>query len=298
MGLFYRGVRVYHRLSHVPSGGAVFCIDNGASRSFARFDNLESFETWYTGLAPDDRTVNEVIRSDMRKLVLDIDDPGSDSLRCWYDFEMHVSSRIHDVFFALDIGTPDIVFYSMCSNHRLSYHVVVSNCMFSAQTCAGLCMIISSNQAWECCVDVGVYKRLQFIRVEMSTKFGERRWKERITRPGPLRQGIISDPDGAPVSDLVVTVPYTAKDLLPIGGVGNITTSCGTISCSTAGLPLLIKGQFRIGKYNGMGIVPLYRTAPGFCIQCNRRHDRENAFVKASLAGPVFVCWRYYYSCK
>jgi len=278
--LFYAGARVYGRLEHCANRGHVFCIDGGQSRSFVRFDSFEEFELWYTKLAPNMRTLSEVVTSDMRKLVLDIDSPEESMLEklFMYDFEKHVTSRIHEVFFMLDIGAPDVAFYSMCSDNKISYHVVITNFLFSAQTCLGLCAAISSGQLWEPCVDMGVYKRVQSIRIEHSTKHGEQRWKQRLGRQGPLRQGILSDTVGTSVTGMCAVVR----------------------SCMLRSVPFSIRGfehintQFRVGKPRAGGIVPLYRTRPGFCFQCNRRHDRENAFIRYTEAGvPVFTCWRY-----
>ena len=224
------------------------------------------------------RTLNEVVRSEVRKLVLDIDDPRDDKL-LMYDFERHITSRIHDVFFELDIGIPEVLVYSMCSDCKISYHAVVSNFMFSTQACFGLCALISSGQPWECCVDTGVYKKVQFIRLEMSTKFGETRWKERLGDPGSLRQGILSYTEGTIISNFVAQV------------------SCKSSAILLPKLDVIIPfRQFKVGRPNSSGIIPLHRIEPGMCPQCNRVHDKENAFIKSSLAGPVFVCWRYYYS--
>lgn len=185
--LFYAGVRAHTRLAYVQPGRLVLSVDRGKSRAFLRFDSFEDFECWYAKLSPSMRTISEVVTADMRKLVLDIDSPKGPAFDrlLMYDFEKHITSRIHEVFFLLDIGAPDVAVYSMCSAEKLSYHAVVSNFTFSAQTCLGLCSIISLGQAWECCADMGVYKGVQFIRIEGSTKYGERRWKRRLAGHGP-----------------------------------------------------------------------------------------------------------------
>ena len=283
-GLFYAGIRVHHRISHIKEQGLVFGIDNGKSRSFVRFDSFEDFESWYSELNPKKRTLSEVITSDARKLILDIDSPDSLMLDrlLMYDFERHVTSRIHDVFFLLDIGTPNVIFYSMCLDNKISYHAVVSNFMFHAHTCLGLCTIISSGQIWDSCVDKSVYKIVQFIRIENSTKFREHRWKQRLTEPGSLRDGLLSDPAGTRVSGFTTSICSQRKlDFLNYVDVSGY-----------------INKQFKMGKQNKNGIVPLYRTKSGFCVQCNRKHDRENAFLKYCVGNPIFMCWRYYHTCR
>ena len=299
--LFYAGAKVYRRISHIreqgllpqsPQKGLVFSIDSGTSRSFVCFGSFEDFEPWYQELDPSKRTLSEVITSDTRKLIIDIDSPNEIMLDrlLMFDFERHVTSRIHDVFFLLDIGKPNVIFYSMCSDDKVSYHAVVSNFIFSAHTCLGLCIIVSSGQIWEGCVDKSVYKTMQFMRIEKSTKFGECRWKERLTGPfrrgqesGSLREGLLSDSVGARVSNFTTLVCCIQKKCSLLDGVS---------------LSEYIPNQFKIGKQNKNGIVPLYRTKPGFCVQCNRTHDRENAFVKYCAGDPVFICWRYYHAWK
>ena len=285
--LFYAGAKVYRRISHIKEQGLVFSIDNGTSRSFVCFDSFENFESWYQELDPNKRTLSEVITSDVRKLIIDIDSPDNVMLDklLMFDFERHVTSRIHDVFFLLDIGQPDVIFYSMCLSDKVSYHAVVSNFMFSAHTCLGLCIIISSGQIWESCVDRSVYKTIQFIRIEKSTKFGERRWKERLTEPfrrGSLREGLLSDFVGAQVSNFATSICSSPKE-------------CFLLDTS---LSVHIRSQFKVGRQNKNGIVPLCRTKSGFCVQCNRTHDRENAFIKYYAGNPVFICWRYYHTWK
>ena len=280
-------------MSYIKEQGLVFGIDNGRSRSFVRFDSFEDFELWYLELDPNKRTLSEVITSDARKLILDIDSPDNlmlDKL-LMYDFERHVTSRIHDVFFLLDIGRPNVIFYSMCLDNKISYHVVVSNFVFPAHTCLGLCAIISSGQIWDSCVDRSVYKTVQFMRVENSTKFGEYRWKTRLTELGSIRDGLLSDPAGTRVSGFTTSIFTPSAGLgAKVGGQRKLD-SWNYIDASGD-----IKRQFKMGKQNKNFIVPLYRTKSGFCAQCNRIHDRENAFIKYCAGNPTFMCWRYYHT--
>ena len=109
--------------------GLAFSIDRGSSMSFVSFGSLKEFECWYLGLSPDMRMLNEVVTSDARKLMLDIDHPsgpkGAEMLDrlLLLDFERHVTSRIHEIFFTLGLGRPEVVFYTMCSDTKISYHV-------------------------------------------------------------------------------------------------------------------------------------------------------------------------------
>ena len=293
--LFYAGAKIYHRISYIKGQGSVFGIDNGTSRFFVRFDGFEDFESWYDQLDPNKKTVSEVIRSDKRKLILDIDSPDNAMLEklLMFDFERHIISRIHDVFFLLDIGKPDIIFYSMCSDDKISYHVVVSNFMFPAQTCLGLCTIISSGQVWESCVDKSVYKMVQFIRVEDSTKFGDDRLKKRLSEPrrkGSIRDGLLSDPVNTRMSEFTASVHCSPSR----GSLGKDPRELLTFDDNMS-LSKYVLDQFKVGKLSKNGLLPLYRKKPGFCALCKRKHDRENAFIKYYANTHIFICWRYYY---
>ena len=229
-------------------------------------------------LTPEEKTMNEVIMSDARKLIIDIDDPDDYELAnqlLFYDFEAHVTSRIREVFMILGIGDPHIIIYDMCDDFKISYHAVVTNFTFSARTCKGLCMIICSNQIWDKCVDVGVYKTVQSVRIEGSTKYGQRRWKNRTNNHHlPFASGLLSNNDN------------TIKSYFTC----NIFTSLGhtelRLDC-----PIVDLSQFKRGKIRN-NILPLYRVKPGFCIQCNRIHDRENAAIKYGLGRARYICWR------
>ena len=282
MTLFYKKKRTYHRISDVKEDMA-FGVERENRRFFLSFASITEFSTWYDTLKPNEKTLNEIVRSDHRKLILDIDTPSPDSmpadelwlLKDFYDFERHVVSRIREVFYLLQIGKPDVIVYDMCSDNKLSYHVVVSNFAFSARTCRGLCSIISSGQVWERCVDAGVYKTLQSIRIEGSTKFGEHRWKNRVIDGAiqnivNIETGLLSCLEHAKVSDFacdIVTVPFSE-----INNSRFVMSDC-----------------FKVRKTCG-DTVFLRRVKPGFCCQCNRVHFKENAMVKQT----TFVCWRFF----
>ena len=245
-------------------------IDRGPTgRWFATFECVQRFQQWYATLDDNDRTIHEVITSDNRKLVLDIDGPH---LRNTADLRVDIGSRIRYVFIMLDLPRPDIVMYDSCGDSKLSYHVVVSNLVFSASTCMGLCLLISYGQVWEHLVDKGVYKRTQNMRIEGSTKYGERRWK-RATRPVEFSKGLLSVISGLPHANLHCAVQHRSS--------GNNKHTGRQDSMS----------GFKIRKrLNNM--ILLDRVKPGFCVQCNRVHTRENAFVMNN----VFNCWRAYNS--
>jgi hypothetical protein len=281
----YKGIITYYRLEDILHPNFVVSVDRGKKRFFLNFVSVYHFKKWYAKLCPEEKTMNEVIMSDRRKLIIDIDESDDNSL-LMFDFERHVKTRIHDVFTMLEIGIPDVIVYNMvdksgnvCTD-KLSYHIVISNFSFSAATCKGLCMIISSGQIWDKCVDKGVYKSVQCIRMEGSTKFGEKRWKRVIetTNVGTTNvdtKGLVSFIEDTVKSDFTCKCSLTSSPSIAHFSLNNIDTS-----------------QFKIGKQTNT-YVSLIRIKSGYCHQCNRIHDKENASIQYILGQPTFVCWRY-----
>ena len=274
----------------------IVSVDRGNRRFFLEFASSDEFERWYMTLAPEEKTMNEVIMSDARKLIIDIDDPDDYELAnqlSFYDFEAHVTSRIREVFMILGIGDPHIIIYDMCDDFKISYHAVVTNFTFSARTCKGLCMIICSNQIWDKCVDVGVYKTIQSVRIEGSTKYGQRRWKNRTNNHHlPFASGLLSNNDNTTESYFTCNVFTSSTTLIHT----ELRLDSPNPRVGMCCFPNADLSQFKRGKIRN-NILPLYRVKPGFCIQCNRIHDRENAAIKYGVGRarvPVFICWRKY----
>lgn len=285
--LFYRGARIHHRLDGIPDKRFVVNVDRGERRYFLNFKSADDFESWYVDVPLEEKTMNEVVASDMRKLIIDIDGGAADpsllddvSMLMMFDFERHVESRIREVFATLEIGIPDVIMYRMTDesgevcHDKLSYHAVVSNFCFSARTCTGLCMIISSGQAWDKCVDTGVYKTVQCVRMEGSTKHGEKRWKW-ATSNVDFKRGLVSCIENTAKSNIVCN-PTCRATRAPSIELDNVDMS-----------------QFKAGRSACGTYVRLHRIRPGYCPQCDRTHDRENAAVRYVMGRPELVCWRY-----
>ena len=280
--MFYKKCRVYPNLNSIvgitenKSTTFIVQIDRGPiGRCFATFQSVEHFERWYATLDAHDRTINEVIMSNDRKLVLDIDSPQDQNIDFYwhmYNFEMHIRSRIRYVFSMLDIAGPDIIVYDICDDNKLSYHIVVCNLVFSATTCHALCCLISYGQIWEPLVDKAVYKRVQNLRIEGSTKYGQSRWK-RATTPAPLHKGLLSVTSGLSDAHISCIIQHP-------------------IDFPAIELPKINQSDFRIRKRRGNTIF-LDRIRPGMCVQCNRMHTRENAFITYFNNKQTFMCWRY-----
>lgn len=267
-------MKKYYRLNNIKVQMFVVSVDQGDTRFFLNFISFYNFKEWYDKLEDKDKTINEIVFTDKRKFILDIDDNAYIDLSL-FDFERHVTSRIRDVFASLDIGNPEVIIYKMTDKDdretKLSYHAVVSNFSFDTRTCKGLCIILSSNQVWDKCVDIGIYKNLQFIRMEGSTKFGKNSWK-RACNTATFRQGLVSDLNGTTHSSF--SCENTNICRIPIVHDAEYDMS-----------------QFKTGK-NIKGYLPLYRVKPGYCKQCNRVHDSENAAIIYRRGTPTFMCWR------
>ena len=311
--MFYKGIRIHYKIPrrnitfphrHIVSewkvvSNFIVSVDRGNRRFFLEFASSDEFEQWYMTLAPEEKTINEVIMSDSRKLIIDIDDPDDYKLAnqlSFYDFETHVTSRIREVFMVMGIGEPQIIIYNMCDDVKISYHAVVTNFTFSAITCKGLCMIICSNQIWDKCVDVGVYKKVQSVRVEGSTKYGQHRWKNRTNNHNlPFASGLLSNNDNTTKSYFTCNIFTHSTIRIHTEFILDSDILCHSPSMRENSVDL---SQFKRGKIKN-NILPLYRVKPGFCTQCNRIHDRENAAIKYVLGNmcarvPVFICWRKY----
>lgn len=274
--MFFKTKIQYYSLKDVPTTGYTFCIDKGTNRSFINFDDIYDFQNWYRKIPPFQRTLNEVITVDKRKFVLDLDIDDKENLDILfiYDFERHVSRKITEIFYNLDIGLPNIITYNMSNNDKISYHFVISNFIFDVQTCLGLAIILSKSELWGKYIDIGVYKNVQCIRLEYSTKFGQKRWKIRSKScTGRFVDGMISYYDNATESNFNSQIISRFK------------------SCINFNINNFINDQFKPRQQKGNTIF-LKRIKPGYCYQCKRTHDKENAILRNN----VFICWRYYYN--
>lgn len=280
----YYNKKVYRNLNFIKNNrGIIIQVELKKYRVYIPFLFLHEFEMWYKQLPYDKRTCHEVILTDRRKFILDIDHSNNESDIYMYDFERHITSRIMYVFNELDLCKPHILFYSMCKNDIISYHVVVTNMTFCAQTCLGLCLLISYGQIWSDLVDKSVYKTIQHIRLEGSTKYNQYRWKTLSGLDTPLisryfTQGILSNIKDVKHSNINIICHkiYKIKDI-------NINTDIDIT---------YLQLNFKIRKITN-SCVYLNRIRSSFCIQCKRVHSRENAIIRYINNNPVFYCWRF-----
>lgn len=279
----YYNKTVYRNLNSIKSSnGIVIQIELKKYRVYTHFLFLHHFEIWYKQLPYDKRTCHEVILTDRRKFILDIDHSNDEYYFYMYDFKRHITSRIMYVFNELDLCKPHIFFYSMCKDEIISYHVVVTNMTFSAQTCLGLCLLICHEQIWNDLVDKSVYKRTQHIRLEGSTKYNQYRWKTLIGLDTPsiskyFQQSILSNINNVKHSDINITCSK----------IYQISSNFINTDIDINNLQLNFKVRNIINN-----CIYLNRIRPSFCVQCNRIHLRENAFLRYINNSLVFYCWR------
>lgn len=293
--LFY-GKRVYYRLQHVKSHSVILQIDRGNARYFTGFQNMRNFIVWYKNVPEKERTFNEVIVSDMRKLIIDIDDPaqrGNELINvlAFYDIERHVTARIRQVLQEFYI-TAEILVYNMSTDEHISFHFIVSNVAFKAKTCYGLCELICANQLWEPLVDKGVYKRIQMMRIEGSTKYGQQRHKPFVD----ISKSFIGNVSRILHHDLDITVkqqlstPFPKESPTPFTFTDRpIPWTISNTQRVQGGLP----AHFKIRKITHNAVF-LDRIRPAMCMQCTRVHTSENAVILNIQSTPVFICWRLY----
>lgn len=294
----FHNKRLFYRMSEIKRRVEDICIqiERKNKRYYTIFESVDSLEEWYRQLSDEERTCHEVVTGERRKLIIDIDGEEDDMYE-FYDFARHIVSRIRSVFIDMEIGVPDVLVYDMCSEFKISYHAIVTNMAFSANTCRGLCAIISHGQIWKNLVDYAVYKHVQHIRIEGSTKYGQRRWKnineedERTCCNKSLvsknfQKSLLSNVCGIMHPSVEYIIKFTLKETVPF-------------LCQSE-----ILKNFKVRRVSENRVF-LDRIRPSMCIKCNRVHMRENAMICAPSAGHgnreelglsafeyTLVCWR------
>jgi len=306
--LFFHNKRVFYSIDSVRSilptnnEHIIIQINKEYARYFALFESIDDFITWYNKIPRYDKTLNEVILSDMRKLILDIDDSedkdlGTSILKT-INIKQHVTKRIVEVMHKFNIR-PEILIFDMCTTYKISFHFVVANVAFSAQTCATLCSLIAANQKWKPLVDFQVYKKTQFMRIEGSTKYGQNRYKPLLD----LKKSMLSYIVNIPHIDLQIPTLHAASPMtwIPVTdsptplSVGEVLASDkrnfhSHIYSSTLINPV-IPSYFKIRKRVN-NVLLLDRIRPAMCSQCKRVHTSENAAIIIINNKPIFRCWR------
>jgi predicted nucleic acid-binding Zn-ribbon protein len=254
----YRGKRVY-RYYNSREGSEEDCVSNftmekdlvvqgvtSLGRYYMKFESVESFFLWLSGVPEGERTFSEVIRPDNQKFKIDIDEKVD-------NIEEEVE-KIKKVLISMGIKDPKLLVFDI----ERSYHVVMSNyCLQSYLHCKYVASIISKVVK----IDEGVYSRLQHFRIEGCTKFKELRWKKRVESNLDLEnfnEGVVGCLKNTEILVMKERIPTIRRKL---------STGCNAV-------PEAFKERWRKGD-----LIVLDRTCPHFCQQCGRVHDRENAFM-------------------
>ena len=264
----YRGKKIFRYLNnrdidpkrrldtYLEDGDYVVQMTTKQGRFYMKFDSCDSFFTWSKDIHPNEKTFYEVVWNDEQKFRVDLDYKVDN-----IDF---VAQRLSTILEELGLENPNVIGYDI----ETSAHMVVTNYRFpSHRYCEGIARIVSSFID----LDMGVYKNVQHFRVEGSTKYGQRRWKERL---GSLvsfdnfREGALSDTRNTTMSIILTKIPK------------RITSTSHDVSEK-------VPRGFRIRSVDGP-LILLDRKFPTFCDQCKRVHDKENSYI----LGNRFYCRR------
>lgn len=135
-------------------------------RSFTSFTSIDAFESWYMSIPIKCRCFDEVITGD-RKFILDLDCKNVDGVD-WDEMLYYCKTQIKSHFF-----DPDIMIYNSHGNNVLSSHIIVTNYIMDYNTCYVIADSIyrSLPSLYARYIDMGIYKKMQFMRLEGSRKY-------------------------------------------------------------------------------------------------------------------------------
>lgn len=146
-------------------------IHRNDKRSFTSFSSIESFTSWYLTIPSQYRCFDEVVTS-YRKFILDIDCRDVDSID-WDTMIYYCKSQIMSHF-----NDPNIMIYNSHSTDILSSHIIVTNYMMDYNMCYSIASSLydSIPVLYSRYIDMGVYKKVQFMRLEGSRKQSSNRY--------------------------------------------------------------------------------------------------------------------------
>lgn len=247
---YFYGKQKHYRLSDLKQDTFAIAVFS-ENVFFLEFSSLSSMYHWYRSVP--DKRCHEIIRSESRKLVLDIDG----------DCSIDMITKCLENFFG---GDADIILYQSHGPIKTSWHVVVANYYFENYNyCKYVASCMPSKN-----IDLAVYSSTQFLRMEGSHKNGRVKMRTGYHGLSPLskfKEGIISCTDDA--TKMVIKIPKPA------------------VSNASAEEVDYDKTAFKVRSQNGH-VIFLDRIRPSYCAICKRVHDSENmAIINGKL-----VCWR------
>jgi hypothetical protein len=240
------------------------------------FSSLASFLVYYATIPREERTFNEVIVDGPQKMRIDIDSTLH-MTECSWNTLIELVSR------TLQALIPDgvLLIYDMSDEAKRSCHVIVDGIhLESSSHCKYLCSQVVSSipDEYRYTIDMGVYKSLQYFRMEGSTKLCTTRYKildiERCKDPHTILDSLVAY--------------VTNSKLMTL----NIDRPVARSSVSTLWSVCITSSSFNIRKIQG-NMVILNRMMPSLCRICKRVHTSENAYIViTSNVQMYFKCWR------
>lgn len=222
---------------------------------FQVFESPSRFIKLYSIIPKYSRHFYEVIRKDKRKFILDID--------------VNVSEKyIIDLAHYLEYYMGTIAIFTSCSETKTSYHLVAVDSEYTIDQCKN---IVNKLDPYNELCDRSVYKINQLFRIEGSTKYGEKRYKRLLNSQKDLSDNITD----------YFAYTHSRVDICKVKKRQNIHN-----------LNLPIPKEYIIRKYVSDTLISLKRVSSGTCIQCNRVHDSENAYLFYSNNQWNFRCFR------
>lgn len=238
------------------------------------FDSLAHFLTYYATVPMTQRTFNEVVTEGPQKMRVDIDCDGS--MAQWQDLIKSVSTALLTI-----VPQSSPLVFDMSDTTKQSCHIVLAGVCFDSSThCKILCskLLDALPPEYAQCIDQGVYKSLQYFRMEGSTKPATHRFK-RMTHSSLPRHTILDS-----------LIGYTSNCVC-ISGSCHTRHQVRHHMCDTQQARIASRA-FKVRSTQGK-CVTLTRVKPSVCIVCNRLHSSENAYIVVGADGKsYFNCWR------
>jgi len=284
----------YYSLSSIPfplcSRFIVFF--SGKTKYFLTFKDKKEFISEYKKIPDFLRHYYEVISTKLRKMVLDIDIPLTEQEIVYIKEELE---RL--ILFLTGKHVVNLVFKSSDSK-KTTYHIVVPKLMFTIQECKYIADQLDSREE---IFDRGVYKRIQFFRIEGSTKYRERRYKYLLNR-GEISEYIYEGLVGDVCNRKTHEECNLYHKTLSTCSINNIEIEENYLKLQNEYNFLNIeninemfpeiRGQFRVRKQVTKCLINLSRVNQGYCPLCKRIHENENGYIVFKKGRWNLYCFR------
>jgi hypothetical protein len=237
---------IHYNIKNIPKNKfVVFYM--GEKKIFYEFDNVELFINFYIPFKH--KHFYEVIREEYRKIIIDIDIPLS------IDVINNIANYVKDLIFYCSGIICEPVLFSTSIN---KYHIVIPNFYFHVSISK---YIVNCIDPYNNFIDKCIYKNVQFIRLEGSSKF-EKNYCKYVYGTSAISvkfiNHLISTGPGILVNGQIKTRIYK--------GINNNQNIYN------------IPPHFRI-RYQYKTYILLDRLFPAYCKICKRQHDKENAYM-------------------